>query len=150
MDALLFLSRHLWGGAPGVRQEMQQSRRHPRWTALSRRAAAIQTLPDQRPLSRYGKQNKGRRRDNGKVLTHVCVQWTGRGQSGQAGASANRPSAGGTCAAYSSGAARNAGASVSTGLTTAPSAAASSSRRRRPATTSTSATVGGGARLGSL
>lgn len=56
MDAILYLSRHLWGGASGVRQEMQQSHHETRRTAMSWRAAAIQNLQDRCPLSRYETQ----------------------------------------------------------------------------------------------
>lgn len=71
MDALLFLSRHLWGGASGVRQEMQQSRPQPWRTAVSWKSAAFEDLPDQRPLSRYADTRqagrKGHRHDNRQV-----------------------------------------------------------------------------------
>lgn len=71
MDALLFLSRHLWGGASGVRQEMQQPRPQPRRAAVSWRSAAIEDLPDQRPLSRYADTHqagrKADRHDNSQV-----------------------------------------------------------------------------------
>lgn len=147
LDALLGLSRHLWGGPSSLRQEMQQSH-HEAWrTAMSWTAAPIKDLQDQRPLSRYETQTATRLQTKESPLTicHAglgCLQWTGCGRAGQSGPSANPRSVTGTSTAKSCAAATSEYASVFTKPTTAPSAAETSCPRYGSATTSTAATVG--------